>query len=421
MIKRLMAILIAAILMISICTLSLAEEKIELTYCYWGAAAEAQVREEVVQMFNASQDKIVVKPIFIEGGTYLAKLQAYFAAGEAPDIIQSSGDFGDTYISKGMIEDLTPYIERDALTDAWDSILLDAYTYDGKVYAAPMIFNSFYLIYNKTLFDKAGVPYPTDDWTESDFLDAAQKLTSGEGVEKTYGVRLSWLPTTLLADMYGTSIFEESAMKLHVSDNQAFIDSFQFLTDLALKYGVAPDAAGEKAAGSGFVSGRFGMEVSAMWDMDQIVKTVGDSFEFDIAKFPISETYGRWRTPIANIGYYMFSGSKQKEAAWEFIKYASTDQEAQKVMNLAGIPASKAVVTAPDFANTYPEGWPTLNKSIVQSMDSAVLWPTSTGVWQKLLTELTNQYDLVMNGKVTVEQAVQDLQRVGDGILLKNK
>lgn len=60
-------------------------------------------------------------------------------------------------------------------------------TVNGKHYALPYSMATYGLYYNKAMFDKAGVPYPTDDWTWDDLRAAALKLTSGSGASKTYG------------------------------------------------------------------------------------------------------------------------------------------------------------------------------------------------------------------------------------------
>ena len=62
---------------------------IEITYCYWGGAADAKARGEIADLFNASQDEIFVKKIPIDNADYVTKIQAYFAAGNEPDVIQS--------------------------------------------------------------------------------------------------------------------------------------------------------------------------------------------------------------------------------------------------------------------------------------------------------------------------------------------
>ena len=54
-----------------------------------------------------------------------------------------------------------------------------------KTIGFPAVVDNLSLIYNKTVFDAAGVDYPTDDWTWDDFRDAAKKLT--DPATNTYG------------------------------------------------------------------------------------------------------------------------------------------------------------------------------------------------------------------------------------------
>ena len=57
--------------------------------------------------------------------------------------------------------------------------------FDGTAYGIPRDFDTIALYYNKDLFDKAGVEYPTADWTWDDLRAAAEKLTVKEGDNTT--------------------------------------------------------------------------------------------------------------------------------------------------------------------------------------------------------------------------------------------
>src|SRR5690625_2427242 len=65
--------------------------------------------------------------------------------------------------------------------------VLDNIIVDGKLYGLPYRSDFWVLFYNKDLFDEMGVPYPTNDWTWSDFEETAKLLTEGEGVNRKYG------------------------------------------------------------------------------------------------------------------------------------------------------------------------------------------------------------------------------------------
>lgn len=67
---------------------------------------------------------------------------------------------------------------------------MSQYWVDGdQVYGLPTIYsNNRWMMVNVDLFDQAGLEVPYDGWTYDEFLTAAEKLTSGEGLDKTYGM-----------------------------------------------------------------------------------------------------------------------------------------------------------------------------------------------------------------------------------------
>ena len=76
--------------------------------------------------------------------------------------------------------DLKPFIDNDMDFELDDYFpeMIDRFTRSGKVYCIPRDTAPFACVYyNKDLFDRAGVPYPTDDWNWTDMLDKAKKLT----------------------------------------------------------------------------------------------------------------------------------------------------------------------------------------------------------------------------------------------------
>jgi len=80
------------------------------------------------------------------------------------------------------IDDL---VERDGLDLSAYGGVLDNIIVDGKLYGLPYRSDFWILFYNKDMFDEAGIPYPTNDWTWNDFRETALKLTSGEGPTKS--------------------------------------------------------------------------------------------------------------------------------------------------------------------------------------------------------------------------------------------
>ena len=73
---------------------------------------------------------------------------------------------------------------------------IDATKIDGKIYSLPYKTSSWFVVYNKDVFDAAGEPYPDGDWTWEEYAEVAARLTSGEGADKVYG-SLNFQPTSM--------------------------------------------------------------------------------------------------------------------------------------------------------------------------------------------------------------------------------
>jgi multiple sugar transport system substrate-binding protein len=57
---------------------------------------------------------------------------------------------------------------------------LKAFSYNDCIWAVPRDVSNLVIYYNKDIFDKNNIPYPTTGWTTNDFLTKAQQLTNQE-------------------------------------------------------------------------------------------------------------------------------------------------------------------------------------------------------------------------------------------------
>lgn len=97
----------------------------------------------------------------------------------------------ERYMSNDMLLDLTDKIAESDKIDPenYPEDIWGLYTYDDKYYAVPKDVDTIALWYNKTMFDEAGLAYPTADWTWDDVSEAAKKLTKDDGSQYGLAVR----------------------------------------------------------------------------------------------------------------------------------------------------------------------------------------------------------------------------------------
>lgn len=127
----------------------------------------------IVTAFEKENPNITVKVKTLPYDSYGTALQTDLAAGTAADVFDINGpsSYGP-YQANGALAEL-----KGVDGSKYNNALLDSYATSGKQYALPTSFSDVVLYYNKDLFDKAGVKYPTSTWTWKDETDAAQKLT----------------------------------------------------------------------------------------------------------------------------------------------------------------------------------------------------------------------------------------------------
>jgi multiple sugar transport system substrate-binding protein len=111
-------------------------------------------------------------------GGEMQRVPAQIAAGTLPDVVRITGLSAQPWIRQGAFLNLEPLIQasRFDVTDFYPGIA-DEFRFQGQFYGMPAGVSQEVIFYNKDLFDKAGLPYPTDDWTWEDLRAMARKLT----------------------------------------------------------------------------------------------------------------------------------------------------------------------------------------------------------------------------------------------------
>ena len=113
----------------------------------------------------------------------------------------------------------------------------------GKLYFFPTSWNSVVVFYNKDLFDRAGVPYPSANWTWDDFLKAAKALTKrdADGKVTQYGYFVPGYNFGLTPWLL-TNDTDKLKNQWHESNakDPKFRESMQFVHDLIHVHKVAP-------------------------------------------------------------------------------------------------------------------------------------------------------------------------------------
>jgi len=220
--------------------------QIELIWC----SDDNPVRREQIRLFNRLYPEYRVR--LDPQNSTMDKIIVQSLAGVGPDVFDCYNPYAlSTFVRAGVAKDITEELRAANLSieEAWPS-LHPILVHEDRVYgalnnaAAPAIW------YNKRMFDEAGVPYPSDDWTWEECIDICRRLTvrNARGQITRYGIIGFW-DWKLGLFQHGASIFNPEGTRC-VLDKPEAIAAMQFMQDLIYKYEVMPTPQAETALAS---------------------------------------------------------------------------------------------------------------------------------------------------------------------------
>ncbi len=240
--------------------------------------------------------------------------------------------------AQDLLEPLAPYIERDNFDlsmyidgqiDGWKA--MGTKDKDLEIYGVPFLGDTRVIVYDKKIFDEWGVEYLSENPTPEEIMEKAKKMTGKNPVtgEMNYGIKFraaDAADTSInIAEAFGStwgSGFNWTDMKTNF-DSQEMIDAVTYLTELS-KYapeGILANQGAEKWMKPGnniAISLREGPQYPKQAEAVGIYDRMQGTLLF---VNPETKTGGMFAGSPFAIG----SSSSNKDLAWEFMKFSSSD------------------------------------------------------------------------------------------------
>lgn len=420
--KRMVAGVLASLMAMSgtanICAAD-TEENVHLSMAFWAEQSEIDRLDQLLEIWKADHPNVTLDYTYCAGPDYPTKLQVWFSSGKAPDVIRMSRDIFSPFASEDLFADLTPYLEASGSAGCWDESLLDIFDFDGELLSLPYMYSNYVIAYNKDIFDEANLEYPTADWTETEFVELAKTLTSGEGPEKTYGMWFGGWVCELVRALYGEpKMYDTENMVMQATNNEKFKAAFQLLGDLH-KDGYCSNEVTKTTTTGGFVTGKYAMAIAMTGDIASYQKQIGDNFKWDIVELPISETYDtRWNTNMRLQGFGMSKTTEHPELAYDLIEYMTTNYEVQKAVDEdgVGIPALTEYLESEEFKTNYGGGAAYNKEAFVNMAKVGTAWEFA-GIWADINDTLTSEFNAYITGATDIDTALDNLQKKGEAVI----
>ena len=269
-----------------------------------------------------------------------SKLMVMIAGKTAPDVMSMGQSFGE-FACRGAFLDITDLADRDLKLDEYYSEVVDWYRYEGRLYGMPNVIDLQFIAYNRDLFEQAGVPLPTEDWTLEEFIDRAKKLTvmDKQGRVKRFGF-MGGLPPCNFGGYYLTPDNRHSAV-----NTPEMIEAVRFSLDISQVHKISPGRFGgrENLLGmtplQSFVSGQLPIFTAYAWHTRFLVPGI-EEFRWGVARNPRATTQQHW---TSSDGYAIYRHTKHPEKAWRLVKFlVSPETVLGKCRKNYRIPAHRA-------------------------------------------------------------------------------
>ncbi|MDO4322827.1 MAG: sugar ABC transporter substrate-binding protein [Lachnospiraceae bacterium] len=377
-----------------------AEEEVTIKYANFNASGgQEETLEAMYEAFHEEYPNITVEIETIGYDDYFTQMQTRVAGGTAPDCYELNIENFAAYANKGVLAELTGI---DAA--GYNETALSAFNVGGTQYGVPGNFSNVVLIYNKDLFDQAGVDYPTADWTWEDALAAGEKIRALD--ENTYGI---YQPITFneffkVAVQFGGSILSEdkSAFTINSEENLA---AAEMMVSKITDSNIQPND--EQMSGMGdwdlFQSGRLGMIPTGIWAFATF--TEGCDFAWDICVEP---GQSQKATHFFSNALVVNADTEKKEAAECWINWLASSETAAQMRIDAGwdLPAiSNEEVLASYLEITPPDN----RQAVFDSLDYLTVAPIIED-YALMSDIITGKLAEAASGKITVQEALDAAQ-----------
>jgi multiple sugar transport system substrate-binding protein len=327
------------------------------------------------------------------------KFVTMVAGGTAPDISWMGVGFWQ-HAPANRVAVLDDLVARDRAFNLKEYYpqAIDLFRYKGKMQALAYGVNTHVVAYNKGMLDKAGVKYPTAEWTLPEYTATARRLTSAPGVEpQTWG---AWIWNLWIALwMWGGQIYDKDYTRALI-DQPAAISGLQFYYDQS--FGNLKIAPAQGTYHQLFGNGQLAITNVAPFGVPVLRQYQG--LEWDLLTMPwtAEKKRGTW---MSGEGYAIATESRNKDGAWAVLKYLC----GRDAMTSFYAPEFQAIpAVRPVAESAFLQAIPGKNaKAFLDSIDYATPYgghPVVTR-WGDVLNPMWND---VRDGKTSAPDAARD-------------
>ena len=346
--KKVLSMVLAAMLLLSLCSFASAEDVVELEFVYHKTESNAiDAMETVINNFNAANPGIKVN--FVQVPDTATVLQSRAQLNEMPDMFGcTTGNSFELMFEDGIIMDLTG---QEFLSSVEPSSL-EMSTYNGKNWRLPYSLSCYGLYVRTDIFEEQGLALPTT-WDE--LMDVCEKLTAA-GItpfalpDKTMVYqRMERMMSFMSED--DTEFKQIAAGELDAKDSK-LLQNYANASLQIVNY-MTPESLGAEYTESyqQLIAGQAAMTINGGWSLATLKDYDPD---IKVALIPMPNPTGEESKVVVSIdtNFCISSSTKHPEECLKFFEYLAQPEVAQVYANKEGSPCviNGVTVSTPELS-----------------------------------------------------------------------
>ena len=418
--SRMTAAALALVLLLSITGCGASDGKTHLTFQIWDVAQRASM-EAICAAYTAKHPEVDIEVQVTNWTEYWTKLEAAAESNTMPDIFWMHTNQILYYADFGMLADVTDlYAGEDPSyyqNHFSDISIGNASGSDGRLYGVPKDKDNLVLVYNKEMFDAAGVAYPDENWTWDDLVSASAQIYDKTGKYGYMAYNDDQMGYWSFVYQAGGCILTEDKTRAGF-DQPGTRKGMEFYVGLQ-DYEWCPDQSyfAETAPGTAFFSGIGSMYIEGNWElMNKCVSFPDMNGKWDIAPMPKcpDPVSGDGRATISNgLCYSTAARGKTRDIALDVIKFFGTE-EAQLLASSYGAAISAYNGTEQPYFDAFDKAGYDINVPILMDQFAYGVQNVNNAAKPKWKSPVLDELNKVYNGQQSLDSALDNMQNIID-------
>ena len=384
---------------------------VDLTFQIWDVF-QRDGMQAMCDAYTALHPEVTIEVQVTSWDEYWTKLEAATMAKQAPDIFWMHTNEILKYADNDKLVDCSEIVDKSHFSDI---SLANASGSDGTLYAVPKDRDTVGLVYNKEMFDAAGVSYPDDTWTWDTLVEASQKIYDATGYYGYMAYGDDQLGYWNFVYQAGGSILTEDKTRANFTDPATEM-AMDFYIGLQ-KNDWCPDQTyfAETSPGTAFFSGKGAMFLEGDWNILPELQNYPDMVgKWDVAVLPKcpNPMNGDGRATISNgLSYATTKTNKHLDVVMDVLKFFGS-AEGQQIQGESGAAIPAYVGLEDSWVGCF-EQYPVNITCFIDMFDYCVQ-SVNNAARPEWKTPVSDTLLKIYTGDLTLDQGLEQMQEIVD-------